>query len=53
MELNDVKELINQINQSDISYFEFKLGDGFIKMDKSLTRNHNQVVNNSKAQSPV
>lgn len=53
MELNDIKELIDKINQSDIAYFEVKLGDGFIKMDKSLTRNYNQVLDKSKQENIV
>ncbi len=38
MNINEVKELIELINTSDLAYFEYKSGDSHIKMDKSLTR---------------
>ena len=38
MEFEKVKELIETINLSDISLFEFKTDTIFIKMDKSLNR---------------
>lgn len=39
MNINEVKELIELINNSELSYFEFKTEDCLLKMDKSLTRN--------------
>lgn len=47
MNLNEIKELIDKINSSDISYFEVKLDDSYIKMDKSLTRNLTDILSNS------
>lgn len=40
MRFDEVKELIELINNSDLSYFEMKDDKEFIKMDKSLTRNY-------------
>lgn len=48
MNINEVKELIELINSSDLSYFEFKEGDFLLKMDKSLTRNLNEEVREVK-----
>lgn len=45
MDLKDIKELIEQIDKSDIAYFEAKVGDGFVKMDKSLNRNYGDAGN--------
>lgn len=39
MNFNEVKELIELINNSDLSYFEMKDEKEFIKMDKSINRN--------------
>ncbi|MDZ5253311.1 acetyl-CoA carboxylase biotin carboxyl carrier protein [Clostridium sp. LIBA-8841] len=39
MNLNDIKELIDKIDSSNISYFEVKIDNSYIKMDKSLIRN--------------
>lgn len=39
MNLNDIKELIDKIDSSNIAYFEVKIDNSYIKMDKSLTRN--------------
>lgn len=39
MDLKDIKELIEMINSSELAYFELKMDDNYIKMDKSLTRN--------------
>jgi acetyl-CoA carboxylase biotin carboxyl carrier protein len=44
MDLKDIKELIEQIDKSDIAYFEVKVGDGFVKMDKSLNRNYGDGI---------
>ncbi|SHJ58322.1 biotin carboxyl carrier protein [Clostridium cavendishii DSM 21758] len=43
MDIKEIKALIDKINESNIAYFEVKIGDGFIKMDKSLTRNNNET----------
>lgn len=40
MRFDEVKELIELINNSDLSYFEMKDDKEFIKMDKSLTRSY-------------
>ncbi|SCH64042.1 MULTISPECIES: acetyl-CoA carboxylase biotin carboxyl carrier protein [unclassified Romboutsia] len=42
MNFNEVKELINIINNSDLSYFEMQDDKEFIKIDKSITRNYIQ-----------
>ncbi|MGL5244774.1 MAG: acetyl-CoA carboxylase biotin carboxyl carrier protein, partial [Sarcina sp.] len=42
MKLNEIKELIDKIDDSNIAYFEVKLDDGYVKMDKSLTRNFSE-----------
>jgi len=39
MDLKDIKELIEMINSSELAYFELKMDDNYIKMDKSLSRN--------------
>ena len=39
MNLNEIKELIDKIDSSNIAYFEVKVDNSYIKMDKSLTRN--------------
>lgn len=39
MDFKEVKELVELINSSNLAYFEIKTNDGYIKMDKSLTRN--------------
>lgn len=53
MNLNEIKELIDKINSSDISYFEVKLDDSYIKMDKSLTRNLTDISSNSSEDSGI
>lgn len=40
MRFDEVKELIELINNSDLSYFEIRDDKEFIKMDKSITRNY-------------
>ncbi len=45
MDINEVKELIKLINDSDLAYFEYENGDSRIKMDKSLTRNTESISN--------
>ncbi|WP_252226777.1 acetyl-CoA carboxylase biotin carboxyl carrier protein [Clostridium sp. ZBS2] len=44
MDFQNIKELINIINSSDLAYFELKSNDSYIKMDKSLTRSLNRNV---------
>lgn len=48
MNLNDIKELIEKIDSSNIAYFEVEVDNSYIKMDKSLTRN---LTEKSKASS--
>ena len=38
MEFKEIKELIDAVNSSDISFFELTMSDAHIKMDKSLNR---------------
>lgn len=45
MNINEVKELVELINSSELSYFEFKSGDSLLRMDKSLTRGLNNTEN--------
>lgn len=45
MRFDEVKELIELINNSDLSYFEMKDDKEFIKMDKSITRNYASISN--------
>lgn len=40
MRFDEVKELIELINNSNLSYFEMRDEKEFIKMDKSITRNY-------------
>lgn len=44
MDFQNIKELINIINSSDLAYFELQSNDSYIKMDKSLTRNCSKEV---------
>lgn len=39
MNIAEIKELIDKIENSNISLFELKLGDDYLKMDKSELRN--------------
>lgn len=39
MNFQEIKELIEIVNSSELAYFEFETNDGHIKMDKSLSRN--------------
>ena len=48
MDFVGVKEMLEAINASDISYFEYKTCDGHIIMDKSLTRNSKEAVSSVK-----
>ncbi|MPQ43901.1 acetyl-CoA carboxylase biotin carboxyl carrier protein [Clostridium tarantellae] len=47
MKLNEIKDLIDKIDNSNIAYFEVKLEDGYVKMDKSLTRNFTEEISES------
>ncbi len=38
MDFKEIKELIDAVNSSDISFFELTINDAHIKMDKSLNR---------------
>lgn len=38
MKFDEVKELINIINDSELSYFEVNIDSNYIKMDKSMSR---------------
>lgn len=46
MNLKDIEQLIDKVNLSDISLFEVKIDNIYIKMDKSLTRNSLENNNN-------
>lgn len=39
MDFNEIKELITLIDNSNLAYFELKIDNGYLKMDKSLNRN--------------
>ena len=43
MKFEQVKELTSIIDSSSLSYFEASIDDGYIKMDKSLSRNIEKV----------
>ncbi len=45
MNFEQVKELINLINDSELAYFEATIDNGYIKMDKSLSRNNESSQN--------
>ncbi|MFR5264391.1 acetyl-CoA carboxylase biotin carboxyl carrier protein [Clostridium sp.] len=52
MNITEIKELIDKIDNSNISLFELKLDDNYLKMDKSETRNisssnHSNYDNNN------
>lgn len=47
MRFDEVKELIELINDSNLSYFEMRDDNEFIKMDKSITRNYVSNSNDS------
>lgn len=46
MKFDEVKELINIINNSDLSYFEANIDNDYIKMDKSMSRSYGSLNNN-------
>ena len=47
MNLKEIEQLIDKVNLSDISLFEVKIDNIYIKMDKSLTRNSLETNNDS------
>lgn len=51
MDFNGIKELIEEINASNIAYFEYETKDGHVKIDKSLTRNI--IDNNSENEEKI
>ncbi|AOR23172.1 acetyl-CoA carboxylase biotin carboxyl carrier protein [Clostridium taeniosporum] len=53
MDFENIKELINIINSSDLAYFELKSNDDYIKMDKSLTRTSDNNAEKKEASIPV
>ena len=38
MKFDEVKEIINMINDSELSYFEVNIDNKYIKIDKSMSR---------------
>ncbi|MGL4989994.1 MAG: acetyl-CoA carboxylase biotin carboxyl carrier protein [Sarcina sp.] len=46
MEIKELEILIDKINNSNISLFEVKIDNTYIKMDKSLNRNSVEIDNN-------
>ena len=55
MEFENIKELINLVNSSDLAFFELSNGNDHIKMDKSFNRGVSDTnLNNTKTiNSPV
>lgn len=48
MDFNGIKDIINIVNTSNISYFEYSTNDGHLKIDKSLDRpQSNNVPSNN------
>lgn len=48
MNITEIKELIDKINDSDISLFELKLNDNYLKMDKSDSRESTSLKSNNQ-----
>ena len=46
MKLDEVKEIINMINDSELSYFEVNIDNKYIKMDKSMSRSYGSLNQN-------
>ena len=40
MNFNEVKELISILDDSKLAYFELENEDGYIKIDKSMSRDY-------------
>lgn len=49
MKFSEVKELIEIVNSSDLSYFEASIENGYVKMDKSLSRSIDSKINTTSA----
>lgn len=45
MKFSEIKELIDLVDTSNLSYFEVKTQNDYIKMDKSLDRNNKSIDN--------
>ena len=43
MKFDEVKEIINMINDSELSYFEVNIDNNYIKMDKSMSRSYGSL----------
>ena len=43
MKFDEVKEIINMINDSELSYFEVNIENNYIKMDKSMSRSYGSL----------
>lgn len=43
MKFDEVKEIINIINDSELSYFEVNIDNNYIKMDKSMSRSYGSL----------
>ena len=43
MKFDEVKEIINMINDSELSYFEVNIDNKYIKMDKSMSRSYGSL----------
>ena len=50
MNFNEVKELISILDDSKLAYFELENEDGYIKIDKSMSRDYvpNKIENDIK-----
>ena len=51
MNFNEVKELISILDDSKLAYFELENEDGYIKIDKSMSRDYvsNKIQNEVSA----
>ena len=43
MKFDEVKEIINMINDSELSYFEVNIDNKYIKIDKSMSRRYGSL----------
>lgn len=48
MNFEEVKELITMIDNSKLAYFEMENGDGYVKIDKSMSRNYVSNIDNNE-----
>lgn len=53
MDFKEVKELVELIDSSSLAYFELKIKDGYLKMDKSLTRNIDEAQPKVKSEEKI